>query len=352
MQSPTSPHRNHLPLPSATEEALIRVLLNKSETRTFVQICNDQKDSKGNLIFGGPGTDLRRKVQKRRAYLLRRPKSLGFALNEALKSNQSAGESTSSPQSFPSPLATPRPISSIMTSQPSESELPTETLYFDQPWLCPGKIIITRIPNVKVNAKLVDKIRIMYPLADMHDRKHVSGQLSLSGGGIVITDSSTADYLGKSDNVDRISTLTDTRKDTQGRVTGTVCEKTKDVYETVAEAIRDNPEFQTRKVLYSFEGSVTCNNTAFNNDENGNQPRDIYHLNTGFHLDMEDVHVATDANGVVTRLVNLKAFIVWEMVVDTPEDVSKRRRTKTAQKSKTDDLGGAFANLGINLSGN
>ena len=64
---------------------------------------------------------------------------------------------------------------------------------------------------------------------------------------------------------------------------------------------------------------------------------------------MEEVGKTTKADGSEAQLVDLCGTCIWEMVIDTPEDVARRRRTDAQKVVPADDLDGALANLGLNF---
>ena len=350
MQSPSP----KTPLPLDVERALLEVLSDQSNSAlTFYQICNSKRDENGDPVFGQPGTKLRQRVQKRRDYLLKNPTKLTTALYDQL-ANQSPSPSTSPEQT--KQVKTPRlshrspAMGTVSDLAAQEKELASDYLYFDMPWECPNQMVVLKVPNVKVDGTLVDKVRIKLALRNIKDREFIDARLSSNGQGIVITEASTTWKLGDRKNVNRMTELIDLMKNKDGTVlSGKICEKTKEVYETVTTAMQEDSELKTRKVLYRFPDGISCNNTYFNNDQQGRPPRDMYFLRMKFVIDMEEVGKTTKADGSEAQLVDLCGTCIWEMVIDTPEDVARRRRTDAQKVVPADDLDGALANLGLNF---
>jgi hypothetical protein len=71
-------------LPEATERALLKVLLDKTKPQPkFKDICNNRPH-----LFGSRASELRRKVQHRRQYLLSNPDYLQLAVSTLLRGGE------------------------------------------------------------------------------------------------------------------------------------------------------------------------------------------------------------------------------------------------------------------------
>ena len=83
------------PLEAHLEKELLRILRDEAKNAaptddgdTFKSVCDAVVDDYARPLFGNSGTDLRRRVQRRRDYLLRRPHKLEAAVSECLTSPQ------------------------------------------------------------------------------------------------------------------------------------------------------------------------------------------------------------------------------------------------------------------------
>lgn len=150
------------------------------------------------------------------------------------------------------------------------------------------------------------------------------------GDGIWATFPIQPDFIGNRKNVNSITAGIDGVKED---------ERTKTVYETVTTEIMNGTTktMDTREVFFTFPPAITCNNKAFNNDENGLPPADDYHLKTTIAMDMTKVVLGDVSDKTV--YVSLKSNIVWEVVVD-----EKSRPTELDVGIKK-DLSGAFAKM-------
>jgi hypothetical protein len=127
IRSTESQKRGTLSLPEATERALLKSLLDKSNSnRTFKDICDCQQD-----LFGTRASEFRRRVQHRRQYVPSNPSNLQLAVSALLQGESNLdflivtrppfhSGATTSPYTSRS-LPTPRTIMADNVKQSSNS---------------------------------------------------------------------------------------------------------------------------------------------------------------------------------------------------------------------------------------
>jgi hypothetical protein len=223
-------------------------------------------------------------------------------------------------------------MTSSVSSTPGEGSDKNNTfqLFFNKPWLNPHGVLSFEVPDVRVNKKLVTKIRILKHVSDMDDyqENRYSARLTQEGDGIIVTEPFQPNYLADRDNVESITASIEGED--------AVCDKTKAVYETVTTAMKKK-KITTRSVYYYFPTGTTCNNKAFNDDEKGNKPVDDYQLHTKIAMDFSIVQDGSEES------MNLHPFLVWEMAVDDQEET---RETELEDQQKK-DLTTAMKNMKI-----
>jgi hypothetical protein len=337
-------------LPYEAERELLRILCDPAlKKEKFLTICNRLRNEDGSLVFGERGSSLRRSVQRRRDYLLRSSDKLQQALNNLLPrspfltSPHNRSSSAATPTERTKRLDTPqsrskeiRPDMSSVSSTPEEGSDKNNTfqLFFNKPWLNPHGVLSFEVPDVRVNKKLVTKVRILKHVSDMEDyeQNRYSARLTPEGDGIIVTEPYQPNYLADRDNVESITTSVEGED--------SVCDKTKAVYETVTTTMKKK-KITTRPVYYYFPTGTTCNNKSFNDGPDGKKPEDDFELHTKIAIDMSFVSDEEDVDASET--VNLHPFLVWEVAVDEQEDT---RETEIEDKQKK-DLTAAMKNMKI-----
>lgn len=351
-------HDHQSSLSDTIQLKLLWVLQDKElSLQKFSKVCNELKDLDGFCVFGNPGSTLRRSVQREREYLLKKPKYLQKALSQFISL---PGPSASTPSPLrnnskrasrlglqtPSPFRSPLPTTTTMSQALSarrddtDDDIPSVPLVFNKPWETGYGIVCLMCRDVTVDGRVVDRVRVIKPIFDLRDSQNYQARLSVHGNSIIADEPAAPHFLLDRDNVDKICTLIDTKKDSRGIVVGQVCQQTKSAYEVATLTAKTKPECRKQQVLYTLPDGVTCNNRFFNPDIKGNPPSDEYLLRTKFVLDT--VVISKDANGNDIR--SFLPFIVWEMAVDDQDDVERRT---TADNVGADHLGDALLNLGI-----
>jgi len=264
------------------EKELLRVLQDPLlGQQKFGNICDTCQWDDGSLIFGDIGTLLRRKVQIRRDYLLRRPKAFERAVRELLSPSRTDC-------SFHSPSKSA--IQSVTERSRRRATMATSTdnrgnnnfqLFPNEPWMNPNGIICLEIQDLRADnsKKIVTKLRILKHIPDVKDieKGRYSAKLSATGDGIFATEPAQPDYLACRDNVDAITACIEGEN---------VCDQTKAVYEAVTTAMKKNVDLRSREVIYAFPKGMTCNNKSFNDESDGTKPNDDFELKTTIAFDV------------------------------------------------------------------
>lgn len=316
------------PLEDGLENSLIRVILGEEyKDRSFLSVCKELRDSKsGESIFGARGSELRRRVQRRRDYLLRCPGALKAALSPSPAKQK---ERSVTPKTTPTPT-----LKTTMSSLENKANNNFQ-LFFNDAERNPFGVVCLSVQDVPVNKKLVTKVRVIFANLDLTDLEsgYISGRLSQDGDGIIVTSPVQPEYIGNRKNVDAITTGID----------GAVVDKqTKSVYENATTAIF-NPKtktIKTREVFYAFPDGVTCNNKLFNTDDYGNPPPNEWELKMtiGMHVSKVKQGDLLGMNGITP--VALKSYFVFEVALDQID-----RPTEVHDASDKKDLSQAFSKL-------
>jgi hypothetical protein len=324
-------------LPDVTEKALLHVLVNKTEqSLKFKTICDRRPE-----VFGPPSSDLRRKVQKRRAYLISNPDVFQVAIRQLIgeqrdlsvpessqtKCQQHAAISPSPsrssvfvPDSYSSnkrstttpslkfntnttPLTSPPLPRNIMSHLDDEETGVTYQLHIEQFWKNPNGMLCIKGNEVVEDNTVLDKLSIMRPIFDMDDfdNKLYKACLTRDGDGIIITEPTIPGYLWK--NPTKIQALVDLEADE-------VCKKTELTYKTIRMDMKKNRQYRTQKCTYLFPHGTTCNNEHFNKKNRSSSKND---LDTEIYV--YEVQIGTDEENN-EDIVQFCPFIVWRMAIN------------------------------------
>ncbi len=332
--------KNPLKLPKASEEALIKVLCDKTQSPVrFKSLCDRNPH-----LFGSPSSELRRSVQKRRQFLKANPTKLQKAL-EKLVIHHSKEDSTT-PDIIDNPQAAeddddidelsvtssstpypPLPKVNRFPYTPTSSRLavratssmahlresktfaagvtPTYQLNFQEPWKNPNGMLTVVGHQVEVDNTVMDKLTIMKPIFDMkdYDKKHYKARLTQQGDGIIITEPTIPAYLWE--NPVEIQELVDDDY--------VLCEATLRTYKTIRTDMKKHkPQSLTQDITYLFPDSITCNNEFFNK---------LNRRNSQFELDMEMVVFQQELKEKDHRghlAIEYLPFVVWKLAIDGP----------------------------------
>jgi hypothetical protein len=367
-ESSSTPSRSSIyaKLSDETEAALVQVLLDKVQSKVpFKKVCDERA-----YIFGVKGTELRKKVQKRRDYLLANPAALSFLASKLLGisspipvalSDASEPQSQQQEEHF-SPPPPSRHSSSTHTTTPStrrylfspsqtnktttmgddegrsKKNIPTFELDFQRPWNgpCNGMIVIKGLQwEDPVTKQVVDKLSIYKPIFDIVDyqKGRYSARLSHDGRALMITEPVVADFLWS--DPETIQKLVD-----RG---GPLCQTTDRSYKIAATRIVENTEQQVAEARYKFPDDITCNNEFFNQDANGAPPGNPYKLVSKMVLQKRQLGV----DNVGNPLFSFMPFVVWKVAIDGDDS-----RTSAKKDDPNSGLSDALSGLGINLGTN
>jgi hypothetical protein len=368
--APTSSGRTSSSLPDESEKALLHVLVSKADNSLkFKSLCDRRPE-----VFGTPASDLRRKVQKRRDYLIAHPEvfqvaiqsivvkqeeqqrqeeeptpddyshsslsqlipqyaSPGFvaAVDEDRRIIASRRRHPQSQAAFITPLSPPLPRN-IMSHLDKVSG-PSYQLYIEQFWKNPNGMLAIRGNEVVQENTVVDKLSIMKPIFDMDDfdLKLYSARLNDGGTGIIVTEPTIPGYLWR--NPAKIQELVD------DGAPGGICKKTELTYKTIRIDMKKNREYRSHEVTYFFPQGVTCNNELFNGSSTKGRRSDHFELDTEMFVYEVELGKDQDDNDIV----QFCPFIVWRMAIDG-----------AARQTEDDDDGvrgasKALARLGIKV---
>jgi hypothetical protein len=359
--SPNRP-KNYAKLPDEVERELIDTILDITDIRIpFKRICDERKH-----IFGARGSELRKRVQKRREYLINnpavlkqlaryRPKKTSSRLAPVSPVPDSSIEEQTQQDSFmqspPSssrrtrPSSPPRSSSSLsrrnttMSDDQDDSKM-ENTLNFEVPWLgpCNGMIAVRGLQwEDPVTMQVVDKLSLYKPIFDIKDFQagRYGARLSQNGDGIFITEPVVANFLWAPEESGQssIQSIVDGG-------TANVCKVTEKSYKITTTRIKENKEYCVHEIFYKFPHKVTCNNEFFNNDSSGAPPSTPYKLVTKMHLQKRKMGVDSNGNAVV----DFMPFVSWRMAIDGVD-----ARTRPKQESSDNGLSDALGALGISL---
>jgi hypothetical protein len=344
-------------LPPETERELVKILLDAKarSTLSFKRLCDEREH-----IFGAKGSCLRKKVQKRRQYLLKHRPALDLIASKllvasptpvkphieavfentaekldlsSLQVTPSTGGPTPRRQLFKSPLfkspqERPKPIMA------EAKKIPQITLSFNRPWAYnTGGIMAVKGVNYEdsTTRQVVDKLSIYKPIFDIEDMKskRYAARISQDGGGIIVTEPSVPQFLWE--DADGIQNLVDGSN---------VCTVTRLSYRVHGTRFAENDEIRTTEVEYRLEDGITINNEFFNQDCNGAPPATPFLLEP--KMVVQKRVLMTDRSG--NDVVDFMPFVVWKMAIDG-EDA----RTSVKKTSPTDCLADAFDRLGIHI---
>jgi hypothetical protein len=367
---------NNFRLPDDIDKALLKSLLDKTERKLpFKRVCDERPD-----IFGAKGSELRKRVQKRRTcYLLSHPTAFADLATKLLgvsslvdfpdlfepRTPPHNSQFDTPPVTAPSKLSSsavavatiksPTPPFSSATARrlvfPQEgsamsedegplSDIQTYRLDFQKPWNspCHGMITIRGLQwEDPVTRQVVDKLSIYKPIYDIHDYREgrYLARLSQNGNAIIITEPVVPEYLWN--EPEAIQKLVD-------GVGNEVCHVTDKSYKITRTRFVENKEYRTFESRYLFPKDVTCNNEFFNNDANGAPPGSPYKLVTKMILQKRQLGIDGDNRPIFSFM----PFIVWRMAIDGDDD-----RTSAKKREDPDSfLSDALSSLGINLGTN
>mmetsp|Transcript_8048 Transcript_8048/g.17383 ORF Transcript_8048/g.17383 Transcript_8048/m.17383 type:complete len:359 (-) Transcript_8048:516-1592(-) len=307
--------------------------------RRFKEICDSLRDDDG-LVFGKKGSELRRRVQRRRDHLLRYPGALQAALEAALKRELELPQ----PKSSPPTKITPAPaVSSIMPTGNNNNE--SFRLHFDESWGNPDGIFSLMAPNVKVGDRIVDKVRLLIPFHDVEDVPLFKARLSEDGSSFILTKPTIPGYLRDRENIEAITQYVD-------RSVGVACEQCKNLYEVQSTTMEmeENAHLRTKDTTYKFPDGITCNNDTFNLGQNGEKPTDAYSLRIRVNMDLTQLGEIASADENPKMAYGVHPFMAIEMAVDDID--AKVRRTKKVSEEEVNSVDEAFMNFGITRTPN
>jgi hypothetical protein len=344
-------------LPEEIEIRLQEIIAAESSQKvSFKQICNLEKNSENKLLFGTPGSDLRRRVQQRRRYLLKKTDSDSLSSRELTfyphsnLSNPKAVSTAASSEKLLTPPGyqrshqeapdiTPKKLflspQTPSTAMTSKGTMETYALNFIEPWHNPFGMMVLRANDVEVDGQCVDKIRIFKPIFDIRDQKHYTAALAEDGSGFFVEEPVWPHYLLDRGNLDTITDTVDGLK---------VCADTKKVFKMHTTTVAENEALQTKAVFYAFPKGVTCNNNHFN-DENGTRPKTPLQLKTSFHLSKHDLGKSKSGKYAGSQVLSLLPFLKWEMVIDDAN--MHMKRTEIAKSNPVDALELALQGIGL-----
>jgi hypothetical protein len=346
-------------LPPQTELELVRILLDTKAlgTLSFKRLCDERVH-----IFGEKGSSLRKRVQKRREYLLKNRPALDLVAGKLLSppppvqplvENTAEKSDLSSLHELTQVTPSPRcrtPKRQLFKSPPLKSpqerlkpimaeakKIPQVTLSFNRPWAYhTGGIMAIKGVNYEdpVTRQVKDKLSIYKPIFDIEDMKakRYAARISQDGGGIIVTEPSVPQFLWE--DADGIQNLVDGKD---------LCTVTRLSYRVHATRFAENNDIRTTEVEYRLEDGITVNNEFFNQDSNNGPPATPFLLEP--KMVIQKRVLMTDKNG--NDLIDFMPFVVWKMAIDG-EDA----RTSVKKSSPTDCLTDAFAGLGIHIGTN
>jgi hypothetical protein len=354
---PSTTSRRPSKLPDESEKALLHYLVDKKTFHnvTFKSVCDRRPE-----VFGSPASELRRQVQKRRAYLTKQPDVFQNALRtiipqpevdadqELIPDHHSSLSHSSlcsppllsrtikqrdQPSPFFSPQSPPFLPMSHLEKKPSVHTKsipgPSYQLYVDQFWLNPFGMFCVRGNEVQVDKSVVDKLTIYKPIFDMDDYDLLIYKASLTKGGvgITITEPTIPGYLWK--NPSKIQALIDADHDK--------CSKSELTYKTIRMDMKENREHRSHDVTYYFPEDMTCNNRHFNGSKkNDGEKQELF-----TEMFVYELELGLDEEG--NTITQFCPFVVWRMAINGEE-----------KKTDDDDDGirgtnKALARLGINV---
>jgi hypothetical protein len=343
----------YVKLPLEIEEELVRCIVDKTLSKvSFKKICDERK------IFGPAGSELRKRVQKRREYLLQNPvalhslakKILGHTfLTPPIVFNSPSPKKLSDPRElFPlvTPLTERRPQPQLESPPRTrimpedEGDIPTFRLNFDHPWKspCNGMFAVKGVQwEDPRTMQVVDKLSLYKPIYDIKDFQEgrYSARLSSDGTGIYCVEPTIPHFLWTSKDRTSIQAIVDG---------GDVCNVTDKSYKITTTRLQENKEFRTTEVYYAFPKGVTCNNEHFNKDDKGMSPPNPFHLLTKMHLQQRVIGTSTDSGD---DIYDFMPFVVWKVAIDGLD-----ARTQPKKDGKDNGLSDALKSLGITLGTN
>lgn len=349
-------------LPEESEKALLHVLVHKADNSLkFKSLCDRRPE-----VFGTPASDLRRKVQKRRDYLIAHPEVFQVAVQAIVKQDVEEQQHQEKHRNNYSELISPSPVQSGFVAAVDEDRRiiasrrrnpqavitplspplprnimahldkasgPTYQLYIEQFWKNPNGMLAIRGNEVVQENTVVDKLSIMKPIFDMDDfdLKLYSARLNDGGTGIIVTEPTIPGYLWR--NPTKIQELVD------DGAPGGICKKTELTFKTIRIDMKKNREYRTHEVTYFFPNGVTCNNELFNGSSTKGRRSDHFELDTEMFVYEVELGKDQDDNDIVQYC----PFIVWRMAIDG-----------AARQTEDDDDGvrgasKALARLGIKV---
>jgi hypothetical protein len=353
-------------LPDDVEEALVRCLLQK-EPLSFKKLCDDQQS-----IFGSKGSQLRKRVQKRREYFLRKPSVFQKLVRELLNAASppflpndhntpvaapSLGSSSNGPRDRPASFAreslvSPRRLYSTsispspfrpsklenMSDDEDDSDVQRFRLDFERPWRspCNGMIAVKGIQwEDPTTRQVLDKLSLYKPIFDIKDFQagRYSARLAQDGSGVYITEPTVPQFFWSDDLATSVQAIVDGGANS-------ICKVTEKSFNITTTRLQENKEFRTCEVLYLFPKGITCNNEFFNNDSTGVPPSTPYKLVTKMHLQKRDM--GNDGAGDI--IYDFMPFVAWKMAIDGAD-----ARTRPKQESSDNGLSDALGALGISL---
>ena len=345
-------------LPIATERALIQALLDKELLAIkFKTICDKRPD-----IFGSPGSDLHRRVGKRRDYLKDNHVALKSAVHDffpgtnledgelaslvvatPVKSETLLSPSFSSPPVAPRLFSSPRPSRKMSHIRDDDDDDDTTEdgvdtasfpLFIEKPWRNPFGMMVVKGTEVEEDNTVVDKLTILKPIFDIKDfdGNMYKGRLCSDGGGIIATEPSIPGYLWQ--NPKEIQLLVD-----EADRVDKVCQPSFRTYKIIRTDMKKNVKTQTKEVVYRFPRGVTCNNEFFNKANRRSSQLD---LDTEIYLKPDELGEDEDTGESIKVFL---PFIVWRVAIDGAGK-------QTADEDEdVNALGKAFARAGIKKRG-
>jgi hypothetical protein len=319
-------------LPDASEKALLHVLVDRVDLGLkFKNICDRQPE-----VFGTPASALRRKVQKRRDYLIANPDVFQCAVQAIVAQKDSYPTEEPEPQpsflsSIECPILSPSPSRvivpkssrsasrvqkpaiitpfspplprNIMAHLQAAADGPSYQLHIEKFWKNPNGMLAIKGNEVVEDNTVMDKLTIMKPIYDMDDfdNKLYKARLTDEGDGLIVTEPTIPGYLWK--NPAEIQALVDLDNDDG------VCQKTELTYKTIRMDMKKNRDYKTHEVTYFFPKGTTCNNEHFNR---ANRRSSQYELNTDMYV--YELQIGEDQEG--RDIVQYCPFIVWRMAID------------------------------------
>lgn len=333
------------PLPDLSEKALLHLLTNKVEHGlSFKKVCDQRRD-----VFGERSSQLRRKVQKRRAYLIQNPDILNEAVRKTFgdryvykasspERTTSAAVISSPPLVSPPPrtIVSPPPIAMSTPSKKGSYKDPEDLkevqMYFDSDFYKNenGLFVILGKEVVEDNT-VMDRLTVLKPIWDLidFDRGRYKARLTNDCGGIIIQEPIFASWMWN--NPRKVMDLIDAEEEE-------ACARTELAYKTMKTRVNEKREYRIKETLYRFPEGITCNTDHFNKKNRGSSS---LLLDCNIHI-FEHTVGKTDEN---RDIIMYCPFVCWKMAVD-----GEGRRTAEDDEEVT-ATAAALSRIGFTLSG-